>query len=456
MPKTNIRSLIIILLVGILLLALYMSDVLFMPKLFIFVFILGAAAVFNKLDDLVRNWFVFLAFVYLTDGIRGLIYYVTCKLELPVHALYVLRGEQALYGPTIPSVMLQRVVLGPSAGGIGEFSGLQKFLTFIHGSHFVVFLLIGLVLWLRRSRFFRSYKASFYALFTLGLTAFFLVPTAPPWMVSELFGLVPKLIHFNVALYNAAAPGLTTGFNTNPIAAMPSLHAAFPMLCSLILWRLGRWKSLPFHLYTLVVFFMITATGDHYTLDILAGILLAALAYGIGFRLVKPGLPVEGQAFASSLDGGIYPSGEYGGSGSPGKPGGAGRRGDAGQSASPAAVDGAAAEGARKKKTIAWGCALFALGIGVGIFNRNGFRSAPEAYEYGAGPRFADIFAREAEFAGNYGVQFYFGSYHLVHGETNRALGYFERALPLARSFIERKSTEMRIKQCRAKLGLKP
>lgn len=406
MPKTNVRSLIIILLVGIFLLALYSSDVLFMPKLLIFVFILGAAAVFNKLDDLVANWFVFLAFVYLTDGIRGLIYYVTCKLQLPVHALYVLRGEQALYGPTIPSVTLQRAVLGPSAGGIGEFTGLQKFLTFIHGSHFVVFLLIGLALWLRRSRFFRSYKASFYALFTLGLTAFFLVPTAPPWMVSELFGLVPKLLHFNVALYNAAAPGLTTGFNTNPIAAMPSLHAAFPALCSLILWRLGRWKSLPFHLYTLVVFFVIVATGDHYTLDILAGILLAAIAYGIGFRLVKPGFPGEG----------------------------------------PAAV------GARRKKALVWGCALFALGIGVGIFTRNGFRSAPEAYEYSAGPRFADIFAREAEFAGNYGVQFYFGSYRLVHGDTKQALGYFERALPLARSFTERKSTEMRIKACRAKL----
>ncbi len=410
MPKTNVRSLIVILLVGIFLLALYSSDVLFMPKLLVFVLILGAAAVFNKLDDLVRNWFVFLAFVYLTDGIRGLIYYLTCKLQLPVHALYALRGEQALFGPTIPSVTLQRAVLGPSAGGIGEFTGFQKFLTFIHGSHFIVFLLIGLALWLRRSRFFRSYKASFYALFTLGLTAFFLVPTAPPWMVSELFGLLPKLVHFNVALYNAAAPGLTTGFNTNPIAAMPSLHAAFPALCSLILWRLGRWKSLPFHLYTLVVFFMIVATGDHYTLDILAGVLLAGIAYAIGFLLIKPGTPDDAPAAAS----------------------------------------------ARRKKALALGCGLFALGIGVGIFNRNGFRSAPEAYEYGAGPRFADIFAHEAEFADNYGVQFYFGSFRLVHGDIPQALKYFEKALPLARGFTERKTTEMRIRECKAKLGLRP
>jgi hypothetical protein len=155
---------------------------------------------------------------------------------------------------------------------------------------------------------------------------------------------------------------------------------------------------------------MIVATGDHYTLDILAGVLLAGIAYAIGFRLIKPEAP-----------------------------------GDA-----------PAAAGARKKKAIAMGCGLFALGIGLGIFTRNGFRSAPEAYEYGAGPRFADIFAREAEFVDNYGVQFYFGSFRLVHGDTKQALGYFEKALPLARGFTERKTTEMRIKECRAKLGLRP
>ena len=123
-----------------------------------------------------------------------------------------------------------------------------------------------------------------------------IVPTAPPWMASELFGLVPKLLHFNVAFYNAAAPDLTTGFNTNPIAAMPSLHAAFPALCSLILWRLGRWKSLPFHLYTLLVFFMIIATGDHYTLDIAAGVLLAVVAYIVAFRRIGPPAPADDHA----------------------------------------------------------------------------------------------------------------------------------------------------------------
>ena len=422
MLEAKTRSLIVILLVGIFLLALYDSDVLFMPKLLIFIVILGTAAVFNKLDDLVRNWFVFLAFVYLTDSLRGLIYYVVCKLSLPVRVLYVLRGEQVIYGPTIPSVAFQRAVLTPGAAS-GEFTGLQKFLTFIHGSHFVVFLLIGLVLWLRRSRFFRAYKASFYALFSMGLLGYLLVPTAPPWMASELFGLVPKLLHFNVAFYNAAAPDLTTGFNTNPIAAMPSLHAAFPALCSLILWRLGRWKSLPFHLYTLLVFFMIIATGDHYTLDIAAGVLLAAVAYAVAFR--RAGAEASASVTAVSDR-----AGKHAGATSPKTPAPASRT-----------------------RALVVGSVLFALGIGVGMFTRNGFRKTPEAFYYGAGPRFADIFAREAEFGDNYGAQYYFGSYHLIHGDAARALGYFEKALPLSRDFTERKNAEMRIKQCRGLLG---
>jgi hypothetical protein len=169
------------------------------------------------------------------------------------------------------------------------------------------------------------------------------------------------------------------------------------------------------------VFFMIVATGDHYTLDIAAGVLLAAVAYGIGVRAIGTGALAPVPAAAESA-----------------------RAGNEAPERDPAS---------RKKRAIALGCALFALGIALGIFNRNGFRNAPEAFEYGAGPRFADMFARESEFADNYGAQYYFGSYFLVRGSTARALDYFEKALPLSHDFAARKNAEMRIKQCQGLLG---
>jgi len=56
-------------------------------------------------------------------------------------------------------------------------------------------------------------------------------------MASNLFGLLPPLRHFNLEIYTAIIPDLTAGFNTDPVAAMPSLHAAFPFLCSLLLFK---------------------------------------------------------------------------------------------------------------------------------------------------------------------------------------------------------------------------
>jgi hypothetical protein len=129
-----------------------------------------------------------------------------------------------------------------------------------------------------------------------GITGFALVPTVPPWMASELFGFLPKLVHFNIKIYNAVAPGLTTGFNTNPVAAMPSLHAAFPILCSLIVWTAARGRSWPFHVYTLLILFTIVYTGDHYIVDIMAGGLLAAASFLAARKLGKKMAPGPGSA----------------------------------------------------------------------------------------------------------------------------------------------------------------
>ncbi len=155
----------------------------------------------------------------------------------------------------------------------------EKFLTVIHGTHFIAFLFIGLIIWIHKSDYFRDFKISFYLLISMGITGYLVIPTAPPWIAANLFKIIPDITPFNAILYNMAVPDLTTGFNTNPISAMPSLHAAFPALCCLILWKLYRWKASLFYLYTLLIFFTITYTGDHYIVDAIAGIMLAIFCY---------------------------------------------------------------------------------------------------------------------------------------------------------------------------------
>ncbi len=415
MAKARRSSFLLFATAVVVLFGLYAGKVLFLPKFVIFLALIGVAALTRRMDDLIRDWFVFIAFVQLADGLRGLIYLATCRLDLPVRVLYPIAWERAIFGG-VPSVSLQDALLR-SPDGL-TFGPLEKILTAFHGSHFVAFLGLGLGLWLLRSPHFRTFRTSFSILMAAGITGFVLIPTAPPWMASDLFGLLPKLVHFNVRLYNSAAPGLTTSFNTNPVAAMPSLHAAFPILCSLILWRAARVRSWPFHVYTLIILFTIVYTGDHYIVDILAGALLAGASFYVALKIES----------------------RRAGRGNPPAMG----------SPSPAG------EGGRPSlnRPLAWGGALLAAGVLVGLYTGSQFEKRPERYDYRSVPRYADILASESRYAEAFGPQLYFGNYYSARGDDRRSLGHFEKALTLAGTYAEKKAAETGVKQARSRLGL--
>ena len=62
----------------------------------------------------------------------------------------------------------------------------------------------------------------------------------------------------------------------NQIAAMPSLHSAFPALLAMIsLHHFGR-RGWPVPVYACLVFLAVTGLGEHYLVDVLTGVALAA------------------------------------------------------------------------------------------------------------------------------------------------------------------------------------
>jgi len=378
----------------------------FAPKILLLSTIILAAVFLGKLNIVLKDWFIFLSFVYLFDSVRGTIYALICQFNLPVYTLYVVKWEEFLFGG-IPSVFLQSLFL-KNPGSL-DFGLLEKFLTAVHGTHFIAFLFVGLAIWLQKSKYFDAFKLSFYWVTVIGVSGYFLVPTVPPWMASCLFGVIPELTRFNIHIYNMTIPDLTSGFNTNPIAAMPSLHAAFPALASFILWRLYRWKAFPFYFYTLLMYFTIVYTGDHYIVDILAGIILAIPCYFICFH--KKAWRLE-NALEKNKSLGEKRAGFL-----------------------------------AKNKHLILGIFLLAIGIPLGLSNKSKFEKDPESYDYMAAPKYIDFFRHEQGYRNSYQIQFYFGRYYLVKKDYERALPHFERALELAENIIDKKSAQMRIRQ---------
>jgi len=122
----------------------------------------------------------------------------------------------------------------------------------------------------------------FVATWAIALVGFVLFPTAPPRLVEGL-GLTDS-----VSAFTGVDPGdrqLKKFYN--PYAAMPSLHCGIAALVggSLAVLSRSRPARIAWAGYPLMVVFVVMATGNHYLLDAVAGILVAAVAAVVAWWL---------------------------------------------------------------------------------------------------------------------------------------------------------------------------
>jgi membrane-associated phospholipid phosphatase len=112
----------------------------------------------------------------------------------------------------------------------------------------------------------------------MGLVGYVLFPTAPPRMFPEA-GFVDTLAQSAALNHGSALVELAS----NPYAAMPSLHAADALIVGFAMATLvrSRWMKILWTLWPSWVWFAVMATGNHFWLDIAAGVGVAALAASV-------------------------------------------------------------------------------------------------------------------------------------------------------------------------------
>lgn len=148
-------------------------------------------------------------------------------------------------------------------------------------SQFAVLGVALLWVYLRRNEWFLRFRNTILLANTLGLIGYFLLPTAPPRMFPHL-GFVDTLELFSLINHSSAA----VEFSSNPYAAMPSLHSADALIVGVIMAAIVSrplWKAL-WLAWPAWVWFTVIATGNHFWLDVLGGILVAAVAGLLVFK----------------------------------------------------------------------------------------------------------------------------------------------------------------------------
>ena len=154
------------------------------------------------------------------------------------------------------------------------------------------FLFTGIFfLWLyHRSRTgFRGYRDGFLAATAIAVVIHYLFPTAPPRLAGV--GLEDTLL----ALSGIDIGSPTSSALSNPVAAVPSLHAAYALGVGIGVWRFARGHlvRLAGALYPPLVVLTIVVTGNHFVLDAVAGMLVLGVGFQFASRLRHRAGPPE-------------------------------------------------------------------------------------------------------------------------------------------------------------------
>jgi PAP2 superfamily protein len=249
---------------------------------------LGLAAVLLGRGRLfLRDWIPFIGLFFAYELMRG----YADNFGASIHVTDVLDLERWLFLGHLPTQVLQEW-LHP-ASGVDLVAVVATIFYFLH---FPLPLAVGFFLWLRRRRAYYDYVGALIILSMAGFVTYLLLPVAPPWWAAER-GFIPGAGGQAAIAYLkdqgfsdlASVVGFDQGhyvfsytiYNINPnqVAAFPSLHAGYPFLAFLFARRaFGRvgWLLIA---YSVCVWFSIVYLADHYVVDILGGLVYAAVAY---------------------------------------------------------------------------------------------------------------------------------------------------------------------------------
>jgi hypothetical protein len=195
--------------------------------------------------------------------------------------------DKFIGGGTAPTVTLQRWLFSPNNLHVWDYLCWMTYM-----SHFFTSFIVLAVLWKRDHPKFRRYMVLFVGLTFIGYLTYVLYPAMPPWLASQTGHLasttrIIPLVWDNVGIHQAAAPFSGNSAFDNNIAAMPSLHAAYPMLLLLFFWKGARPLIRAILVtYVLAMAFTLVYTGEHFVIDEFVGWSYALLTFVVGSHLL--------------------------------------------------------------------------------------------------------------------------------------------------------------------------
>ena len=227
------------------------------------------------------------------DALRQTLLLLSCYVTYDV-ARVVVRGREA-----VAMANAQGIINAEKALHIYVEPAVQTMASYVHllvlfmdwfyaNVHLPATILILAWIYLYRHETFAFFRNVFLIMNLLAMTIFALFPVAPPRLVPTS-GVVDTLFLYSTTNYRSGV----LSFVTDQYAAFPSLHIGYALFLSLAVYLLttNRLARLLAVVYPVLVFAAIIITGNHYVLDVLAGVVTLGVAFAVSYGIAPQAVP---------------------------------------------------------------------------------------------------------------------------------------------------------------------
>jgi membrane-associated phospholipid phosphatase len=244
------------------------------PEFFVAFFLIYAANA-KWTRRFVKDWIPFIVLFLSFEAMH----------EIPFNTLGVVHVNQLasvelqIFG-TIPTLVLQQFCRSSFLDYLGAF---------FYSLHFIIPTVFALELWRYTPTNYGKYVGAPLVCSYSALITALLYPTAPTWYQFYAPGPTHVIRILSQVNNEIGIPVYRTIFGlieSNPFAAFPSLHAAYPWLVSLYAIKIKRIKALPILVLPVGVWFSAVYLGEHYVIDIIGGVAFSTCAFFLAEELI--------------------------------------------------------------------------------------------------------------------------------------------------------------------------
>jgi hypothetical protein len=187
-----------------------------------------------------------------------------------IHITDLIFVEKWLFHGWIPAYVAQTTVQKLPFSGV--WLGLFNIL---YMSHFVNPLIVAVYLWNKQKKYYWQFIGGLIVITYIAFFCYIIFPAAPPWWATKYGFLLEQPVTLGYSFY----PTLVEVAGPNPVAAMPSLHMAYPTFIALFFSQTLRKFRITIFALPIMVGLSTLVLGHHYVIDLLAGIFLSTVIY---------------------------------------------------------------------------------------------------------------------------------------------------------------------------------